>query len=59
MTQNGLRFKSLAVTVNVSVSDPAAVEKVKALKDKLEKACPVSNAISVPIQFELNAEAPA
>lgn len=52
-TKEGLRFTTIEAAIEVVVTDPQHVDQVAALQAKLEKYCPVSNALNIPIHLTM------
>jgi organic hydroperoxide reductase OsmC/OhrA len=57
-TPEGLRFTGIDVSIQCTVADRSAVEKIASLhlKDKLEKYCLISASLAFPVSIELDAD---
>lgn len=55
-TSEGLRLTAIEVSIAVTVTDDATVERISSLRlrKKLEKHCPVSAALNCPVQLVLH-----
>lgn len=53
-TPAGLRFTAMDVAIAVKVESEADYHKAAALKEKLEKYCPVSASLNFPVRLSLN-----
>ncbi len=49
-TPEGLRFAAIEARISIEVENPRDAEFIRRMKDKVEKACPVSASLRCPVQ---------